>query len=327
MIDFYNLYKKNRFKIFKKEKNLNFFLGYLFSRKLYDPEWNIVEKQIRGYVIKAAKKYNIYVEEPTIDESKKDITRVIIEQLTYMIKKIRQIYLGVEGIAERKEKIISDLTWFEKTFGEYIENQRYTIDGIEEKLNEIFQLKKRGIRNIKIINFNYTTMVEEILLNLIKSKTDIQNKNLVTQINIHGNTKNPILGIDIKEIEDIEEDEIRKILKKLTKTDRIMESDIIPEDWRLLKEITDINFFGHSLAKSDYSYFQTVFDFYDIYGSEIKLNFFYNKNYDYDGKKQKDCVSYLMEYYGKSLENKEKGKNLSNKMLLGNRLRIIGLDV
>ena len=118
-----------------------------------------------------------------------------------------------------------------------------------------------------------------------------------------------------------------EILKKLTKTSRVMGSDIIPENWKLSKKIIDINFFGHSLAESDYSYFQTIFDFYNIYDSEIKLNFFYNENCDHDGNRQKKCVSYLMEYYGKSLENKEKGKNLVNKMLLENRLRITGLNV
>lgn len=39
------------------------------------------------------------------------------------------------------------------------------------------------------------------------------------------------------------------------------------------EEINEIAFFGHSLSKLDYSYFQTIFDFYDLYSSDVTLAF------------------------------------------------------
>ena len=327
MLELYNLYRKDKWSILKKNEDENFFLTYLFNRKWHDPDWNIVEKQIIGYVVKAAKKYRIYIEEPIIDEVKKENSQKIVENIEYLTKKIRQNRLEKKGeILKRRQKIILDLNWFEQAFGRYVENQTYEINNINKKLNEIFQLKNNGIRSIKIINFNYTTKVKEVLFDFIKSKIDIQNENFIEQINVHGDTENPILGVDIKEIEDVN-DEIREILNNLTKTARVMAENTISKNWILPKEITDISFFGHSLAISDYSYFQSIFDFYEIYDSKVRLNFFYNKNYDYNGIEQHGRVMKLMEDYGKSLENKEKGKNLLHKMLLENRIKLLGLDV
>ena len=327
MVELYKLYKKERWAILKKNEDTNFFLAYLFSRKWYDPDWNVVEKQIIGYVIKTAKKYKIYIEEPVLDEINKENSQKIVENIEYLVKKIRQKQLEKKGETLKKgQKIIQDLNWFEKSFGRYVENQTYEAKDMNEKLNEIFQLKKCGIRNIKIINFNYTSKVRKGLSDLMKSMIDVQNENFIEQINVHGNTENPILGIDIKEIENVN-DEIREILSKLTKTARVMAEDTISQNWILPNEIIDISFFGHSLAMSDYSYFQCIFDFYEIYDSKVKLNFFYNKNYDYGGIEQHGRVMRLMEDYGRSLENKEKGKNLLHKMLLENRIKLLGLDV
>ncbi len=327
MMELYKLYKKERWSILKKNEDTNFFLAYLFSRKWYDPDWNVVEKQIIGYVIKTAKKYKIYIEEPVLDEINKENSQKIVENIEYLVKKIRQKQLEKEGeILKKGQKIIQDLNWFEKSFGRYVENQTYEAKDMDEKLNEIFQLKKRGLRNIKIINFNYTSKVRKGLSDLMKSMIDVQNENFIEQINVHGNTENPIFGIDIKEIEDVD-DQIREILNKLTKTARVMAEDTISQNWILPKEITDINFFGHSLSRSDYSYFQSIFDFYDIYSSKVRLNFLYNKNLEGSAERQHSSVMELMESYGKSLENKEKGKNLLHKMLLENRIKLLGLDV
>ena len=39
------------------------------------------------------------------------------------------------------------------------------------------------------------------------------------------------------------------------------------------KDMDVIKFYGHSLARADYSYFQYIFDMYDLYNSNIKLIF------------------------------------------------------
>lgn len=41
-------------------------------------------------------------------------------------------------------------------------------------------------------------------------------------------------------------------------------------------DVTQIVFYGHSLSTSDYAYFQSIFDYYDIYNNPIKLIFGYS---------------------------------------------------
>ena len=127
-------------------------------------------KQLKEIHIKTAKKYKIYIEEPVLDEINKENSQKIVENIEYLVKKIRQKQLEKEGeILKKGQKIIQDLNWFEKSFGRYVENQTYEAKDMDEKLNEIFQLKKRGLRNIKIINFNYTSKVRKGLSDLMKS--------------------------------------------------------------------------------------------------------------------------------------------------------------
>ena len=65
-----------------------------------------------------------------------------------------------------------------------------------------------------------------------------------------------------------------------------------------------------------------MFDYYSIYDSKIRLIFLYS---DHDGKeksRQENRVVKLINDYGKTLENKDKGKNLLHKLLLENRIKI-----
>ena len=79
-----------------------------------------------------------------------------------------------------------------------------------------------------------------------------------------------------------------------------------------------IIFYGHSLSKADYSYFQSIFDYYDIYSNNnVSLIFYYSEGYE-----QTDAIYELINSYGKTLSNKDQGKNLIHKLLLENRLKI-----
>ena len=42
------------------------------------------------------------------------------------------------------------------------------------------------------------------------------------------------------------------------------------------KTIDEIIVFGHSLGEQDYSYFQSIFDYVDLYHSKTKLTFIYS---------------------------------------------------
>ena len=89
----------------------------------------------------------------------------------------------------------------------------------------------------------------------------------------------------------------------------------------LFRSVT-LKFYGHSLSAADYSYFQSIFDYYNLYSnSNISLNFYYSERHE-----QTDAIYRLINIYGKSLSNKEQGKNLIHKLLLENRLNIIKIS-
>lgn len=93
------------------------------------------------------------------------------------------------------------------------------------------------------------------------------------------------------------------------------------------KSITIVRFYGHSLSKFDYSYFQSIFDHLNIYQNWIELKFYFTKYKPEIGKeiqdKQTTAVINLMKYYGETLDNKKHGENLLHKLLLEGRLKII----
>ena len=90
-----------------------------------------------------------------------------------------------------------------------------------------------------------------------------------------------------------------------------------------------VKIYGHSLGDADYSYFQSIFDDVDLYGGTTKLCFFGREK----GKKPSEQYSEvdvgkvcgLIERYAASLPDKEKGKNLLNKLIFENRLIIDNL--
>ena len=70
--------------------------------------------------------------------------------------------------------------------------------------------------------------------------------------------------------------------------------------------------FGHSLSELDYSYFQTIFDHYDLYASNISLTFYYKV---YEGMTQEameldlaDKISKLLHNYSDSIDNSKRVK-------------------
>ena len=82
--------------------------------------------------------------------------------------------------------------------------------------------------------------------------------------------------------------------------------------------LIEIKFYGHSLNESDYSYFQSIFDYYNLYeNNNVSLIFYHSKGYG-----QPDKIYQLINSYGKTLSNKDQGKNLTHKLLLENRLKI-----
>lgn len=252
-----------------------------------------------------------------------------------IIEKYFFVKLFIEKYKEQKLNFdfLEELNKFEHIFGKYIEKLNKiplkSLDNISYDENIIKKIEKifgkiDNKREKYIVNFNYTNYLDKILMHH-------------KMTNVHGTFENPIFGIDNTEIGNDRE------FYYLTKTSRVLFNNTIKEEFKLPNkiEISKICFFGHSLARADYSYFQSIFDYYDIYNSEVKLEFKYY-NYIKDKKELTDeqkeerkdevksnmhkSVIELMNDYGNTASNKSRGKNLLHKLILENRIKIVEVE-
>lgn len=180
--------------------------------------------------------------------------------------------------------------------------------------------------NLSILDFNYTSPLVGL-------------KDSPTITNIHGSLSggNIIFGIDGTDLN--ANDPNYTDIVKFTKTFRLMalrqnnNATIIHPHiiGRPGEETAIMKFYGHSLGPADYSYFQSLFDTVDLYESQTRLIFYYNKNQKIrgttvaDGWAAQDMyakVNQLMTRYGETLDNENHGKNLLHKLLLEGRLSV-----
>lgn len=111
-----------------------------------------------------------------------------------------------------------------------------------------------------------------------------------------------------------------------TKTYRLMAKGGPRYNEVMSGEVSLIKFFGHSLSRADYSYFQAIFDAVDLYSGDTCLAFYYRR---YDNKSDLEVrtdmmkrVTDLLSIYGETLDNIDHGNNLIHKLLLEGRLSI-----
>ncbi len=85
-------------------------------------------------------------------------------------------------------------------------------------------------------------------------------------------------------------------------------------------ETSSIVFFGHSLSRADYSYFESIFSTVDLYSGHTILVFLYS-NYA-KGVRESEVakVLALLDYYGSSLGIAGHSNNLAHKLMLEGRL-------
>ena len=85
-------------------------------------------------------------------------------------------------------------------------------------------------------------------------------------------------------------------------------------------ETSSIVFFGHSLSRADYSYFESIFSTVDLYNGHTSLVFLYS-NYA-KGVRESEVakVLTLLDYYGNSLGIAGRSNNLAHKLMLEGRL-------
>lgn len=175
-----------------------------------------------------------------------------------------------------------------------------------------------------VLNFNYTSFSNNFSQNKIMESEFTRNNQKITiyETNIHGNYNSiSIFGIDQNDIDSTTPlYQFTKTYRKMIEQEKIS-SFTLPNNGK----IDEIIFYGHSLSDADYSYFQSIFDYYDIYQSNIRLTFLYSEygekeNYITLRRKQISNVTNLLNKYGLTLGNNDRGKNLVHKLLLENRL-------
>ncbi|MBD5583653.1 MAG: hypothetical protein HDQ88_01020 [Clostridia bacterium] len=184
------------------------------------------------------------------------------------------------------------------------ESKKYLID-VFDNLNDTF-----------ILNFNYTALFDILEVESPCFHNNVHGK-LCGNVCVNGCESNIIFGIDDNLIQSQgASSELRlfsKTYRKMLSSDKY--STVLPPNEN---NPIAIKFYGHSLSEADYSYFQSIFDYYDLYGNgNVSLTFYYSKGFE-----NYDAVYKLISEYGKSLTNREQGKNLIHKLLLENRLHI-----
>lgn len=197
--------------------------------------------------------------------------------------------------------LMSQLNVFEGFLCSYLNDQVQDNDEYKSSVNECMGILTDKTK-CNVLNFNYTSI----------STVDVD-----MERNIHGDLAGePIIGIDADNVS------TKESFFNFTKTFRIMSLANIFSQPILPKNPQKIIFYGHSLSEPDYSYFQSIFDYYDIYASSVELEFYYSEYPGCDKKmaaqEQYERVGRLLDSYGKTIPNH--GKNLLHKLLLENRI-------
>lgn len=251
--------------------------------------------------------------------------------------------------------MLDSLKKFEKSFALYIKNLIYKskdhyFKRSEKLLKYLTSSYNEEIVHLDVINFNYS--LDENIVNQMIHEKRFSNITFNSWTNIHGvaswndsytrsqinklhsNYKRlapPIFGIDWHDISDTTNDiDFNDPRIIFTKSFRLIDNQVNnmrDKKHQFQKNINKIIFFGHSLGHADYCYFESLFDIYNIYDSNIELNFYYKKgSSDFldrlSAQKTLEEIIKLLTSYGQTSTNQH-GENIVNKLLLEQRLNLL----
>lgn len=292
--------------------NIVFFLAKLFYLEQDDVNWSDVEKMI-FYVI------NWLITGKHKRKNKK------------FDKLLKKLFENEEDLSHN---LLLELEIFENEFAIFIQRQEtYKYYKNAKSSIESFVQNTENLRVIlDVFDFNYS-------LNQYDANDFLGlNSKIILHswTNIHGiadykksfNQKNdvnipaPIFGIDLHEILDKSNNLYKDPRLKFTKSYRLSTNHVNNIRTKDLQEKIDIiTIVGHSLDKADYSYFESFFDKYDLYNSDIVLECYYAEDFDREEDYTRQ-VDALLTDYGNTLKNVH-GENIFNKLMLEQRLKII----
>lgn len=218
--------------------------------------------------------------------------------------------------------LFEDLKSFENDFSSYLSEVLGKSDFINKahKAFDSFKIiKSQG--KLYIWSFNYTNPAF--------------NYDCIFQ-RVHGelNSKENgiIIGIDQNEIRDANKN---KYIYRFTKAWRKMANTSTTQSLPDKKEISRIAIYGHSLGPQDYSYFHSIFNYFDIANNKELTVVFYYSNYAFTKDNKPDVtrnrINYekyvdsvfklLLDYASNSISEKE-SKTFLTRLLLEERVKI-----
>lgn len=309
------------------------FMINFYSKSTDDSLWSDIETTIHEYTKSSTDKNNKYTESKIFTyfkrtknlESFKPFNTMskgqedeLISWFFYKIYKSSKEMRGIETEEGLLVYLLKKLKEYEKRFKDYLLNNAMN----NEYVNKAHSLYEKMVNSLvtNILSFNYTQ---------IDKTTKSTLHHIKNFENIHGtlSRSNNIIGIDSTKVN------VSNLNYMFTKTYRKVAQFTEYDDKEqntneyFEKSIKTIKFYGHSLNSNDYAYFQTIFDYFDLYNnSTIKLIFMYSI-YDSDKSDQIKInvikgVTGLIENYGSTLDNSFKGKNLLHRLLNQKRLVI-----
>lgn len=259
--------------------------------------------------------------------------------------------------------LLNELYEFENKFSNFVESEVNKNKGDSE--NNYYKLMNTLIpvlislsnnNKANILSFNYTSVTPNSKyvdkFKNIHGSLYLKNEKRSSSIN----KSNVIFGIDSNtSFPDKLNQSSVELIYPFTKTQRVIGlstdtdddvknriSNLLSNDKKESKHvnaiednINEIVFFGHSLGESDYSYFISIFDYYNLHESKVTLKFVFNPKRDEKEPSFADVrnvrlgqakkISSLINRYANTLENKSHGKNLLHKLLVEDRLQIVDI--
>ena len=288
------------------------FYFYLESPSMKETKWCDVEEKMKN----SFRKESIFNWEKVLQGLRsKDGRTTNNEKVICCMFFLKYKYNTNFTISEKEfyDILFDELLIFERSFGDYIENQvLYNYKKYFSNCQNTLLKFSNSLTAINSISsFNYSNI----------SKYYDWNGTMID--NINGDVKNPIFGIDSNLFSPLD------IEYRFTKIDRRMTLDMKSDYMKELKSFDNLIFFGHSLNEQDYGYLFPLLDAIELNGNNInkKVVFAY---YIYDKEESQEIkinikkqVQKLIYEYGKS-----KGNN-DNRLLerLWNNQRIILYEI
>lgn len=322
------------------EKIIKDTVFYICNANLTFPQ----EDSIKNYIADSCNRFFHKIGKPNSSANKYLLYHPLLKELQIFEKRfceyLKSYIINPKNAEEFNKEYIVNAMNLLASLTEFTDEQFDSIDDIidnkddEKKELELYCLDEDEIdtqpelfdifdnlHSTYILSFNYTALFDILKIESPCVYTNVHGKLCMNKCDNNCFSSNIIFGIDDTLIHS--EDKASD-LRIFSKTYRKMlsadtQAKILPP---CDNNTLEIKFYGHSLSEADYSYFQSIFDYYNLYdNNNVSLIFYYSTGYE-----QTDAIYNLINAYGKTLTNENQGKNLMHKLLLENRLKIIELE-